>query len=81
MIKMQLLAYGEWGCLLEAIQITDKKGLIGQDVYVIFCSELELKEVEIAVSKHLGILPKIQGGGDSTKIKVKAASLGIIIAL
>ena len=45
MIKMQWLAYDEWGCLLEPIQITDKKVLIGHDIYVIFCSGLELKEV------------------------------------
>ena len=29
-------------------------------VYVIMGSELELKKVQIAISKHLGILPKIR---------------------
>ena len=32
-------------------------------MYVILGSELELKKVQTAVSKHLGFLPKIGGGG------------------
>ena len=30
-------------------------------------SELELKKAQTAVSKDLGILPKIRGGGNSAK--------------
>ena len=51
-------------------------------MYVILGSELELKKVQTAVSKHLGFLPKILGGGNSTKVWVKTASLeGIIVFL
>ena len=56
-------------------------------MYVILGSELELKKVQTAVSKHLGFLPKIWGGGGggagkSTKVWVKTASLeGIIVFL
>ena len=42
-------------------------------------SELELKKVKTAVSKHLGLLPKIREGGNSAKIWVKTVSLGTII--
>ena len=37
-------------------------------------SELELKKVQTGVSKHLGILPKIRGEGNSAKVWVKTAS-------
>ena len=51
-------------------------------MYVILGSELELKKVQTAVSKHLGFLPKIRGGGNSAKVWVKTASLeGIIVFL
>ena len=36
-IIMYCLVSGEWGFPLEAVQITDKEVLIGQDVYIIFC--------------------------------------------
>ena len=51
-------------------------------MYVILGSELELKKVQTAVSKHLGFLQKIRGGGKSAKVGVKTASLeGIIVFL
>ena len=53
--------------------------MIVQGVYAIFCSGLELKEVQTAVSKDLEILPKIQGGGNNARVRVKTASLGTII--
>ena len=48
---------------------------------MIFCSGLELNKVQTAVSKHLGILSKIWGGGNSARIWVKTASSATIIAL
>ena len=51
-------------------------------MYVILGSELELKKVQTAVSKHLGFLPEIRRGGNSAKVWVKTASLeGIIVFL
>ena len=47
---------------------------------MIICSGLELKKVQTAVSKHLGILPKIWGGGDSASMWVKIASSATVIA-
>ena len=47
--------------------------------YVMLGSELELKKVHTAVSKHLGILRKIRGGGNSAKVWVKTASPETII--
>ena len=41
---------------------------------MILSSELELKKVQTAVSRHLGILPKISGGGNSDRVWVKTAS-------
>ena len=41
---------------------------------MILGSELELKKVQTVVSKHLGILPKLRGGGNSVKVWVKTAS-------
>ena len=40
---------------------------------MILGSELGLKKVQTAVSKHLGILPKIRGGGKFAKFWVKTA--------
>ena len=59
----------------------DKKALMGQHVSCIcgLCPRLELKKVQAAVSKHLQILPKIQEGGNSARIKVKTASSATII--
>ena len=64
MIKTQWLILGEWGHSLDndpklvvGGQITDTEYWIGLHVYVIFCSELELKKVQTALSKQLGILP------------------------
>ena len=42
-------------------------------------SPLELKKVETAVSKHLGIRPKIRERGNSAKVWVKTASSETII--
>ena len=42
-------------------------------------SPLELKKVETAVSKHLGIRPKIRGRGSSAKVWVKTAFSETII--
>ena len=36
-------------------------------------SELELKKVQTAVSKNLGILQKVRGGGNSNRVWVKTA--------
>ena len=36
---------------------------------MILGSELELKKVKFAESKHLGILPKTRGGGNSAKVE------------
>ena len=49
-------------------------------MYVIFCSGLELKEVQTDVSKHLGIFPKIWGGSNSGRMWVKTASSATVIA-
>ena len=46
---------------------------------VILGSELELKNVQTAVSKDLGILSKSSEGDNGAKIWVKTASLGTII--
>ena len=47
-----------------------------------FCSGLELKEVQTAVSEHFQILPKICGGGNSARFWVKTAiSVAIIVFL
>ena len=48
---------------------------------MIFCSGLELKEVQTAVSEHFEILPKIWGGGNSARVWVKTASEAIIVFL
>ena len=49
---------------------------------MIFCSGLELKEVQTAVSEHFEILPKIWGGGNSARVWVKtASSVAIIVFL
>ena len=52
---------------------------IGQHVYVIFCSGLELKKCHIAVSKPLGILLNIRRGGNNARVLVKTASSAAII--
>ena len=87
-IKAQLLKSGWWGCLLNN---DPKLGVgkpnsrwkspywIGQHVYVIFCSELELRKVQTAVSKHLVILPNIRRGGNDATFWVETASSAIII--
>ena len=46
---------------------------------MIFCSGLELKEFQTAVSEHFEILPKIWGGGNSARSWVKTASSAAII--
>ena len=46
---------------------------------MILCSGLELKKVKIAVSKHLGILPIIRGGGNGARVWVKTAFPATII--
>ena len=38
-----------------------------------------LIEVQNAVSKYQGVLPKIKGGGNSVKVRVKRASSALII--
>ena len=48
-------------------------------MYVIFCSGLELKKVQTAVSEHFEILPKIRGGVNSARVWVKTASSAAII--
>ena len=45
-----------------------------------FCPGLELKKVQTAVSKYLGIFPKIRGGGNSVRVWVKTATSAAIIA-
>ena len=42
-------------------------------------SELELKKVQTAVSKHLGILPNIREVGNSAKVWIKTISPETII--
>ena len=46
---------------------------------MIFCSGLELKKVQTAVSEHFEILSKIWGGGNSARVWVKTASSAAII--
>ena len=46
---------------------------------MIFCSGLEPKEVQTAVSEHFEILPKIWGGGNSARVWVKTASSAALI--
>ena len=41
---------------------------------MILSSGLELKKVQTAISKHLGILPKIRVGGNSARVWVKTDS-------
>ena len=64
-------------------KIADKKNyLIGQHVYVIFCSGLELIKCHNAVSKHLGILLNIRRSDNNARALVKiASSAGIIVCL
>ena len=45
---------------------------------MIFCSGLELKKVQTAVSEHFKILPKIRGGVNSARVWVKTASSAAI---
>ena len=42
-------------------------------------SALDLKKVQAAVSKHVGIVPKNRGGGNNAKVWVKTASSATII--
>ena len=46
---------------------------------MIFCSGLELKEVQTAVSEYFEILPEIWGGVNSARVWVKTASSTAII--
>ena len=46
---------------------------------MILSSELELKELQTAVSRHLGILPKIRGGGNNAKVWVKQPLLDLLV--
>ena len=48
---------------------------------MILGSELELKKVQTAVSKHLGILLKIRGRGNGAKVWINTASSETIIVL
>ena len=48
---------------------------------MILGSELELKKVQTAVSKHLGILPKIRGRRNGAKVWINTASSETIIVL
>ena len=49
---------------------------------MILCSALELKKVQTAVSKHLGILPIIRGSSKSARVRVKTAfSATIVVCL
>ena len=48
-------------------------------MYVIFCSGLNFKEVQTAVSEHFEILPKLWGGGNSARFWFKTASSAAII--
>ena len=50
-----------------------------QTLAVIFCSRLELKKVQTALSEHLETLPKIWVGGNSARVWVKTASSAAII--
>ena len=45
---------------------------------MIFCSGLELKKFQTAVSELFKILPKIWGGGNSARVWVKTASSAAI---
>ena len=57
-----------------------KNWWIGQHVYVIFCSGLELKKCHTHVSKHLGILLNIWSTDNNAKASVKTAlSVAIIV--
>ena len=47
---------------------------------MILSSGLEYKKIQTAVSKHLGIVPKMRGGGNSAKVWAKRASSAGIIA-
>ena len=80
MIKTQWLASGEWSCLLAngtklaVSQPSSRQGnsyWIAYHVNVILGSELELKKVQTAVSKHLRILQNIRGGSNSSMVWVK----------
>ena len=42
-------------------------------MYVIFCSEVELKKIQTAVLEHFEVPPKIWGGGNSARVWVKTA--------
>ena len=46
---------------------------------MILSSESDIKKVETAVSKHLEILPKIKGGGNSATVLVKTTSSATVI--
>ena len=46
---------------------------------MILGSELKFKKVQTAVSRHLAILPKISGGGNSARVWGKTASSATII--
>ena len=46
---------------------------------MILSSGLEHKKVQTALSKHLGIVPKIRGGSNSAKVWIKRASSAVII--
>ena len=46
---------------------------------MIFCSGLELKEVQTVVSEHFEILLNIWGGGNSARLWAKKASSAAII--
>ena len=48
-------------------------------MYVIFCSEMQLKKGHTAVSKHLGILLNIRTGDYNARASVKTASSAAII--
>ena len=51
---------------------------MGRHVYVIFLSGIELEKVQAAVSKHLEILPKILGDGNSARVLIKTTSAAAI---
>ena len=46
---------------------------------MILGSELELRKIQTAIPKHLGILQKIRGGVNSAKVWVKTSSSETII--
>ena len=46
---------------------------------MIFCSGLELKKVQTAVSEHFETLLNFLGGGNSASVRVKTASSAAII--